>query len=176
MLPTRINVLPPDKQVHLQRMIRSEFIRSTLALLIIVCAIVGMAFVGSRAVLQSYFSDLADTLNAVTVNSKDKNALIGQANSRIDLAERVIATYYYWPAFVTELYNAIPDSVILSKVIIDKPEGVATVSGTSATRDGLIQLGSALRALPMVDSVDIPISQLTEQEDISFTLRMRISL
>lgn len=174
MLPTRLNVLPPDKQKNLQHMIRNEFIRSTLAMTIVVVAVIGMALVSGRFVLENYFATLADTITAVTVNTQHKNSSIEQANSRIHVAERVLNTYQYWPLTLIELADALPDGVVLSRMSIDREAGEATIVGSASRRDVLLTLGEQVRALSWVKSVDIPISQLTEQTDITFTIRMTL--
>ena len=176
MLPTRINVLPPEKQRHLQRMIRSEFIRSTLALMIIVAAIIGIALLGGRSLLQTYFGDLADTINAVTVNTKDKNSKITQANSRIQVASRVVDTYTYWPGILLPLSEALPETVIVNRMDIQMIDETATITGVADTRDALLNFGEKLRTISFVRTVDIPISQLTEREDISFTIRIILNI
>jgi Tfp pilus assembly protein PilN len=176
MLPTRINVLPPEKKVRLRRMIRSEFIRNILGLCIVVSSIIAIATVGSRAILQTYFFDLAESLNSVTVQSTDKNIVILQANNRISTAMRVIRNQHYWPVTLVDIYTAVPGSVVVSKMTIDKKEGIATITGVASTRDELVNFGAELRMLPFVNTVDIPISQLTQQENISFTIRMILTL
>ncbi len=175
MLPTRINLLPPDKQIHLHRMIRSEFIRNSLGLLFVVFVVIGIALVGGRFILQLYYFDLAKSLHAVNTQPSDNSMNISVANARIDVAERVMGTYYYWPNLLTDMFNMIPDTVILSKVTIDKTSGVATITGIADTRDALLLLGESLRSIPSVSSVDIPISQLTQQQNISFTIRMTLT-
>lgn len=174
MLPTRLNVLPPDKQKNLQHMIRNEFIRSTLALTIVVCAVIAIGLVGGRYVLENYFGTLGDTITAVTVSTQDKNSAIDQANSRILTADRVLKTYTYWPATLIELTNALPSGVVLSRITIDSSTKAATITGSATTRAELLALGEQLRAIDWISTVDIPISQLTEQTDISFTIRITL--
>jgi Tfp pilus assembly protein PilN len=176
MLPTRINLLPPEKQVHLQRMIRSEFLRNSLAVLFIVSVIIGISLLGGKYILQNYFFDVARTLHAVNSQPSDMSTSISVANARISTAEKVLQTYYYWPTLITEISTAVPEEIVISKMNLDKKTGIATITGTSVTRDALLRLGESLRSLPSITSVDIPISQLTQQDNVSFTIRMTLSL
>lgn len=172
MLPTRLNVLPPDKQKHLQRMIRNEFFRSMLATLVVACALIGMALLAGRMILQIYFADLADTITAVTVDTKEQNKQVEQANARIMTANRVLATTMYWPEYIVSFTDVVPDTVRVSTLSFDGPARETTVSGVAETRDALLGFADALRTLAWVEKVDIPISQLTQQTNISFTLRI----
>lgn len=176
MLPTRLNVLPPDKQKTLQRMIRNEFIRCMLAVTIIVSAIIGMALIGGRIVLEGYFGDLADTINAVNIDTKDQNSNIEQSNTRIAIASRVLSDFHYWPDTLVTLTESVPEGIVLSRLTIDGAADTATLTGTADTRQQLLAFGESLRTIPWIDRVDIPISQLTTQENITFTIRTTLTL
>lgn len=172
MLPTRLNVLSPEKQKHLQKMIRGEFIRTSLGVAIIVLSVIGMALLAGRAVLHSYFADLADTIHAVNVTTKDKNAKIELANTRISLAERLLAEEYYWPDALTTIAEAVPSGVLLSKIMMNSEDSIVILTGVATTREDLLALAESLRGVSGTGLVDIPISQLTQQENISFTIRV----
>lgn len=174
MLPTRLNLLPLNKQKNLQKMLRSEFIRSMLGMVIIVISIIGMALIGGKYILQTYFTDLAETIHTVKIDTKDENIKIEQVNQRVKTASFVFDSYYYWPTVLTEITTTVPDGIIINRLTADVNTKELSITGVAESRTSLLSFGDALRAVPLIDTVTIPISQLTEREDISFAVRATI--
>lgn len=155
-------------------MIRNEFLKSTLAILIVVITIVSLALIGGRSVLQGYFSDLATSLNAITVRSEKNNLLIERANERIHTARRVLGQYVYWPELITDISNIVPHTLLIDQLNVDSLKGSGSITGKADTREALLGFGESLRSLERIRTVNIPISQLTEKEDINFTIQIEL--
>jgi Tfp pilus assembly protein PilN len=174
MLPTRLNVLPPEKRKNLQRMIRNEFIRSGLSAIIIVASMLGIAFLGGKYVLQTYFSDLGDNLLAINLEAQERNISVRTINKRVKESESLLSVYQYWPDTIKLFSDVIPDTVYLTSLQIDTKTKRAVMTGRATTRESLLALGVALRELEMVQDAEIPLSDLTKPNDIEFDISITL--
>lgn len=174
MLPTRLNVLLPEKRRNLQRMIRNEFIKSGLSAIIVVVSIIGVAFLGGRYVLETYFSQLGDNLLALNIQAQERNIQVRTVNNRVEEAARLFQVYRYWPDTIQVFSEIVPTDVYLNSLQIDMMTKQATVVGIAATRESLISYGAALRALDIVAEAEVPIAALAKPLDIEFTITMKL--
>lgn len=174
MLPTRLNVLPPEKKKHLQQMIRNEFLKGTLQAITILVSLIGIALLGGRFVLQNYFSQLGNNIIAINVRVEEKNETIVDINKQIIHADAVFAEYTYWPSLLESLNADIPDDIIVSQIRIDRSNNSALIVGKAVTRDALLSYGEVLRAVPFVTTANIPLGQLTTRENIAFSIDLKL--
>jgi hypothetical protein len=175
MFPTRLNLLPPDNKKYLQKMIFTEFTKSTLETVLFLLCLSGIALLCGQWVLQGYFNDL--TVNIVSISSQqaESNAQIKKTNNILKLTQQIDREYVKWTPTLVAIANATPELVVLSNFSLNNGTKTITLGGTAGTRDSLLAFGQNLLALPMIESVNLPSSQLTEKENIlfNFTAKLR---
>lgn len=170
MFPTRLNVIAPDKRRHIDRMLYMQFAKGALeALLVILCA-VAMTLLGGLWVLQMHFNDLVERLTAVTNQQTQKNAKMKEINTVLERVETIQKEYVLWLGPLADLANATPDNIILLESRLNDATDTYTLNGTAATRDALLLFQAQLEDIPYVETVDVPLSQLTERKDIRFSI------
>ena len=174
MLPTRLNLLPPEKISYLQRMIFVQFVRSTLETILLLLCVAGITLLAGQWILQGYFNDL--TVNTIAVNNPqgESNLEIKEINASLRAADLIQKKYTLWTPVMKELGNSIPAGVTLSKIDINVRGGKLLVSGKADKRKDLFALQQSLEALPDIESISIPHSLLNEQENISFSLNIAL--
>lgn len=174
MLPTRLNLLPPDKQSYLQRMVFMQFVKHTLETVLIVLCLVGIALLAGQWVLQGYFNDLTE--NTIAINdAQGESALeIKRINAALREAHAIQETHTLWTPVMVELGNSIPQGVTLSAVSIDVANNTLRIDGRAELRRHLFALEQSLEALPSISSIRIPHALLNEQENISFSLSIEL--
>jgi Tfp pilus assembly protein PilN len=170
MFPTRLNLLPPDNQKYLQKMVFTEFIKSTLETILLLLTLTGMAILGGEWVLQGYFNDLTETIVTVSNENSEANNEIRNINMLIEQVMEIQQQYTLWTPFFVDLSSSVPDGVVLSNISIDIKNQLFSLSGTAKKRRDLLDLQHQLELLPYIASLSIPPSQLTKKEDISIHL------
>lgn len=130
--------------------------------------LLGITALGGRFVLEDYFGDLALQLTTAAQQHTERNARIRDINMTLRQTSEVQARYINWSRRIAELTNGIPSAITVAQFSVS-PERYE-IHGTAATRDDLLSLQRALEALPSVDRVEIPLSQLTQKENIPFSI------
>lgn len=78
--------------------------------------------------------------------------------------------------FVAEVFSKSPEGISVALVAMGDALKKATVSGEARTRSSLLQFVSSLRGSPRIKSVSLPISYLTKEENIVFSLEIETAL
>lgn len=176
MLPVRLNMLPPDKQRHLQKTIMTQFVKNTAEVAFFLACLVAIAFLGGQWVLETYFSDITQNTLSVAPPPTETTVQINRVNTRVRNLALVQREYIQWTPILADIAAAIPESVVLDEVSIDSKTGVMTIAGTAATRDDLLLVEAQLEAVPFIGAITIPPSQLTQRENVSFRFTPTFSL
>ena len=167
---TRLNLLSPEKRKHLQRMIYIQFAKNTLTSVVFVFCISGITLLGGQWVLQEYFNDVSVNLIATNSRYAEKNKKIKEINNLIIQTDAIQQQFAPWSSIAENLANAIPNGAIINNLSLNSDNNTFVISGTAETRNSLLEMQTNLKALEFIDNVDIPISQLTEKENISFSI------
>ncbi len=170
MIPTRLNVLSPQKRQHLKRLTIMQTFKTVLELLLFVVAIIGVFLRGASWVLERYIADVHVASTGQAAAESEATERIRTANKEIRALAGAIGSYVPWADQMRLLADAIPAGVVLNALVDDEKNGEYAFSGTAATRADLLQLQTNLEALEHIDRVIVPLSQLTERENISFSI------
>lgn len=146
------------------------FIKSVLEMFLFVLALAAILFVGGRWFLQDYYNEVAAQLVRVGNEKMGVNQRIRTANAVVAQTKELQKNYVLWTPILTALSEATPEGIILDSMLLDQQAKTYTFSGTAATRDALLAFERELRELPIVAKVDLPLSQLTEREQIPFII------
>lgn len=176
MLPTRLNLLLPTKRKYLKRMVYVQFVKSLLETLLITVSITGIILLGGRTVLEEHFNDLAENITLISNQHADTNALIRDINANVKQAQKIQKTYVHWTPLIETVLNAIPETTSLESIDMDINAQSFTISGQSQNRQELLRLEEQLEALDIVKSANVPINQLTQKENIPFTISVSLIL
>lgn len=170
MIPHRLNLLPPDKYQHLKRMVSFQFIKNLLELILIIISLGGIALLGGQWVLQDYFNQIAEQIISTSNRYAATNQDIKKINFTLNKVEKIQKEYQYWAGFIPAITEKIPAKVTLMALNFDDKNKKIILTGTAVTRDDLIALKDQLNTLPWIKPVAIPPTQLTEKNNIQFSL------
>lgn len=170
MRPTRLNLLPPQKQSYLQRMVIVQFIKNTLEALLIVVCLMGVGLLGGQYVLQNHFNQLTESTLGLSAGRSQRNNEIREVNAALRQYTNIYDGYILWTPYLIEIGNAIPEGVVMGSLDFNANGASFQFSGLAATRADLLALEEQLEMLDFISNITIPLSQLTQQENIRFTL------
>lgn len=172
MYPIKLNLLSPEKRRYLNRMLYFQFIKNALISTVFVFCVSGIALLGGQWILQEYANDVSTSFTLTVGLHESKNEQIRQINELIKNIDALQATHQLWSPLIVNFANAIPDNVVISSMFFDKEK--ILISGMALTRADLLSLQTNLNALEFVEKTDIPLSQLTERENINFSITSRL--
>lgn len=174
MFPIRINLLSTEKRKYLNRMIYIQFIKNTFISIVFVFCISGITLLGGQSVLQEYFSEVSNGLTLAGGINAEQNKKIRDINSLIRNVEAVQEVHNLWSQKIVELSNIVPDKVTFSNMILNKETQGINISGVAKDRESLLEFKDNINNLDFIKNIEIPLSQLTEKEDIKFSISIEM--
>ena len=176
MTPTRLNLLSTKKQKQLQKMIYFQFIKSILEITLFVLSISGIALLGGKSILQTHAFALTEQIVAINNQHAETNKKIKNINHILKNSEEIQKNYIAWSIITAKITKGIPNDVVLVNLNLSKKDKSITLSGTAKTRVALLELKDSLENLELINKVNIPLSKLTEKENIPFSITAKLEL
>lgn len=168
MIPHRLNLLSPEKYQNLKHMVSFQFVKNLLEVILFILSISGVVLLGGQWVLQDYFAKIAEQIVSVSNRYAETNQEIKKINYTLSQVEKIQKEYQSPVTFINALAEKIPTGVILSAMIIDNKK--ITLNGKVDTRENFLLLRDNLNTLKSLKPVEIPPTQLTEKNNIQFSL------
>jgi len=169
MIPCRINLLSPQKRQYLQTMVRFQFVKNILEVILIITCFIGIAALGGEWVLESYFSDLNATISSLQNRYTGTNKEIRTINERLGQIMAIQKQYRPITPLLPEITAAIPNNINLAMLNIDLENKTIILVGFAPTRDDLLRLQAQLTNISWVENADVPVTQLTKKDNINFS-------
>lgn len=174
MIPLRHNFLSPQKRHFLHHMVQFQFVKTILEILLISLCLGGMILLGGQRILQDYFNDLTQQIVAISNKNSSTNQEIKKINLILNKTEKIQQEYILWTKKFINLANNTPRPITLTQLNFNPPEKTITFSGNAPTRDDLLKFKEQISQLEWIESMEIPLSQLTAKENIFFSLNAKI--
>ena len=170
MYPIRLNLMSKKKQLYAKRIMTMGFIKNTLAIIFIVLSCFAIFAIFSQMFLQSQFADIALQNLRTHTTVGEVNAKIQKINTITKQAVAIQSQYTNWSSYIILITESIPPENTISHIVLHKQEQLLEISGSSPSREALLSLKAALESLDEIDTISIPLSELTKQDNISFSL------
>ncbi len=174
MFPTRLNLLSPNKRKYLRKMLYAQFVKASLESFVFVISLVSILFLGTEWVLQTNFNNLSTSLVTNNGQEAERNNKIKKINNVLEKMTELQKTHTLWTSIMEDFTRVIPKEITLTSLNINELSGNYQLSGTAPTRDDLLKLKASLESLEYIEPVEIPLSLLTQKEDISFSLTAKL--
>lgn len=174
MIPCRINLLSPQKHQYLQTMVRFQFVKNILEIILIITCFIGIMATGGEWVLESYFSDLNATISSLQNRYTGTNKKIKTINEKLGQIAAIQKQYRPVTPLLPEITAAIPEKINLSVLNIDLENKMMILVGFAPTRDDLLRLQTQLTNIPWVENADVPVTQLTKKDNINFSFTVNL--
>jgi len=174
MIPLRHNFLSPKKRKHLKHLIDFQFAKNILEIILMTLSFAGIILLGGQWVLQSYFNDLTGQLVSINSQYSQTNKEIKEINEILAGTEKVQNKYISWSKIIREFSDAVPNNIAFNVLQIDYQSKIFNMSGFAPVRQDLLDLQKSLGNISWLEKIDIPISQLTEKQNIPFFITAKI--
>ncbi len=132
-----------------------------------------MLLVGQSENLQQQIDDelaLKGDSRITTINDATN-----ELNATIASVSVIQANYIQWTSFFVTFADLVPPGIRINSLNIDTDDLSATLSGTATTRETYQAFLAALETSTLFTSVNSPISNLIQKENISFTITAQLA-
>lgn len=170
MYPIRLNLMSPDKQRTIERMLTCAFIKNTIAGILIILAIFSMFALLAQGFLQSYLADV--TLQSVQAKNPARtiNDRVLSINETLATANAIQQAYHPWSPHLIQIANVLPSSFVVERITLSQETHMLELVGTAPSREALLEMKTALESLDQISTVPLSLSDLTKQEQIHVSL------
>ncbi|OGH72469.1 MAG: hypothetical protein A3I93_02570 [Candidatus Magasanikbacteria bacterium RIFCSPLOWO2_02_FULL_43_22] len=155
-------------------MVRFQFLKNILEVILIVTCVIGIAMLGGEWVLGSYFNELNVTIYSLQNRYAETNQTVKILNEKLKRIEFIQNFYHPITPLLPEIASAVPDGANLTALNIDLKNKIISLTGFAANRDDLLNLQSRLEQILWVEKTDIPVDQLTKKDNINFSFSAAI--
>jgi Tfp pilus assembly protein PilN len=170
-----LNLLSPQRKEALRFRILYAVIERLMIMLV-------AATLVTTAVMTVVKIELTRTLSDVLsrqVLSKEyvsANNDTGRLNRAVDSIARTQLQTASMARLVEEVAKRTPAGAAVENLDFDVKSRSLRLSGKASTRDVLLAYSEALRASPMFETVDLPLSNLFQRTEISFQINMLVRI
>lgn len=170
MFPVRINVLSYSKKAHLRRLTLFTYLKSAFTVVFSLISILAALLLVAENYFINYRAALTYRVPLVTISYHEDITQIEEASAQLKKIDRVQKNFILWSPRIDEILTAIPPGIQIQSMILDHDSKLLSLAGIAQTREALALCEKNLKSLPSLDSVKIPLGELTRKEDIPFTV------
>lgn len=174
MIPVRLNFLSPAKRHHLHTMVGFQFVKSLLEIILIIICFTGIILVGIEDILQNYFNDLSGTIALTQSQHIKTDRVVKEINQNLIQLENIQKEYSSASDILPPLINALPAGIIIDSLELDLTNNKFNATGIAAARSSLLDYKQALEKTNLIQTIELPLSQLTKKENLSFSLNAKL--
>ena len=168
-----LNILPPERKLrHRQIYIQQRAVWvCTLALLVTVLA--SGSVLGTEYILQRWLTVVTTDVRGDLITAADRTTLEKLGQDLRELSSNsltALQTEQDPVPTVNDLLHPLPEAVRIAQFKLDYGKQTLELSGIASDRAALVDLQNALNTMPSLSNVVVPVTDLTQRENIPFTL------
>ena len=173
MMDINLSLLPTNKKIRLESIINFLFIKHITELFLIVVAVMTATLIWGWIVLEQDFVNLARTATLIQKESYNYNQ---DAKSINELIRNVnLASKKFSPLIpkLTDLSNTLPKDIKMNAIQINNDSQSIVLTGIAVSRSALLNYQEVLKKIPWIVSVETPVSQLFQKQDVKFEFQIK---
>ncbi len=172
MMPTRLNLLLPEKRKTLRFMVNMQYGLTILQFVVIALCLIGITLLVSQSILDVHIGTISKNYISPTTQLTETDKTIRAINADIKTIQSIQSDALVVTPILHELFSIIPSSVQLKTFSFNPKERTLALSGVARDRESLLALQSSLESLSYIESIDIPIALLLQKEFIPFSFTL----
>jgi Tfp pilus assembly protein PilN len=167
-----LNLLPSQKKQEIQTIEIFSLLKNLIILILFITIIIAILLLLAKLSLQNFFNDVVDNNTLTTRNIKIYNEDINDFNQKLNAVEKIQADYLRWSQIIIALTQLIPNNTVVTDLTINKEKIV--ILGLAKNRQDLLNLKNNLENSDILKNVVIPLENLLQKENISFSIKADI--
>ena len=170
MRATRINLLSEEKKEHLHKMVYMQFIKHLGQLILVLLCFIAVLLVSADVILHTYLDSLYSTVSIPQTRISEINKKITTTNKIIKRVDTLQNRSTVWTEINNTIFSKIPEEITLTQLNIEPKKNILIISGMAPSREEAQIFKETLESIDLIESSNLPVSQLTQQNNISFTI------
>lgn len=175
-----MNLLPTTEKEYLKKGLKLRFIT------IILFFTSASLLVGFVSLLPAYFLTLSHLSDSYLLSIKNDDStkemlsLPEEINSKLKFLQSSVSGIAVTD-FFSQIINYLPSGITLNSITFAKKQNfkekngtIVSISGMSASRDSLVSFSNLLKESKSFSSVEVPVSNLTKNKDLPFSISIFI--
>ena len=169
-----LNLMPHYQKKSITRERLYLIAHNAVGIMLITITIVSILLLWSRFSLVNHFNELQENTSLVQTDSLGLQKNVSSINEKISTAQNIQKNFIKWTSLLTDFTTTIPEGIFINTFFINGETGAFRITGIAPTRDQLIALKAGLETFPNITSLDSPLSNFLEKENINFTFGGKI--
>lgn len=166
-----LNLLPPDKKDALEQGFVLASAQTLTLIVLIIAIFVGGTLFSLRTIMAGDLAGITSLSSSVGDEGVTLAEDIARINSYLKRIDGFEAKTVRWSGALRELSMQIPQDIRVDELTVDK-DGKITLRGLSPTREDVLTLRDRLAALPFVDTIKSPLSNILQKKNVSFEFEL----
>lgn len=171
MFPIRINVLSASKKKHLRRLTLFTYIKSACAIIFSLLGILAAILIIAQKFFIEYRNAFSYNSFGVHPSYYEDTKKIEGATKKIKRVDSAQKDFVFWSPKIDTILHAIPQGISVQSVSFDQTTARFSLVGVANTKETLETVEQELKKLPLLEGVTIPLGELTQRENIPFTVQ-----
>jgi len=170
----KLNILPEEFKKEIRLFFVYTVFRNIILLLVFLTATSGIVFLLGDAILQVYIDNSGFTKTITQNNFQNLNERVENAESKINYVLNIQENAINWSKLLEDIMNKTNDNIGFSKITINREKYQLDLFGHAKARADLIKLKDEFENSDSYLSIDFPIQNILEKDDIDFDMLITV--
>lgn len=171
-----LNLLSPEKKKEISKQMIFVSLQYLVSwILISVCA-AGTILLATKLFMQNAFSQAVRVGALVTQEYGALNQRVYLVNQKIDFFSNIQRQFVVWSPKLAAFTEIIPANIQINSINLNYTTKDIQISGYAAKRDDLLLLKQNLERSALINTINMPIENLLEANDINFNIKGKIAI
>jgi len=170
----KLNILPEKLKKEIKLFSFYSILKNILLVFVFITSIMGIVFLLSDEVLQTYINNSGTNRFVLRGNSRNLDEEIKQVEKKIEYVMNIQEEDINWSKLLEDIMSKINDGIVFSKIAVDREKYQLNLFGQAETRSDLIELRGEFEDSDTYLSVDFPIKNILEKNNISFNMLITV--
>lgn len=163
-----LNLIPESHKLLLSRERTFYFVHTIVGILVVALAANSIMLTVARFVLVDYAHQLKNDTSLVSVQHSALQKEIQRINNALEDTAHIQVAFTKYSELAAGLAAALGSSVTINFLHVNTDSNTLRITGTAENRDALVAVQDALKSLPEVASLDSPLENFLERDNITF--------
>lgn len=170
----KLNILPEEFKKEIKLFSVYSIVRNIILLLVFLTATSGIIFLLGDAALQVYIDNSGFTKTIMQNSFQNLNERVKNAESKINYVLNIQENAINWSKLLEDIMDKTNDNISFSKITINREKYQLNLFGHAESRPDLIKLKKEFENSDSYLSIDFPIQNILEKNDIDFDMLITI--
>jgi Tfp pilus assembly protein PilN len=170
-----LNIIPQSSKNEIKLKNIYFYLKNLLYIIIILLILYAITLLIGVLLLQIQFVNTVNETTALSKNKKNSSLSVLDLNNQINSITSMQSESIKWTGLYKFISEDTNDDIKYYQINMSKNDNTLYLHGIAGSRDSLINLKSALEKSAYFSSVDFPIQNLLEKNNINFEITCKIA-